>query len=110
MTAGAAVAILAHALAFFTRLPIPIPNRIPYDADYQRKAACLWPLVGWLVGGAMAIVLLFAQWLLPLSVSVVIALIAAVWLTGALHEDGFADVCDGFGSGATDPARILAII
>lgn len=106
----AAVAIVAHALAFFTRIPVPIPGRIAYNPDYQRKAACLWPLVGWLIGGFTAAVLLLAQLLLPLSVSVVIALSAAVWLTGALHEDGFADVCDGFGSGAADPARILTIM
>ncbi len=30
-------------------------------------------------------------------------------LTGALHEDGFADVCDGFGGGTT-PERVLAIM
>ena len=30
-------------------------------------------------------------------------------LTGALHEDGFADSCDGFGGG-WDKAQVLAIM
>ncbi|MEM9987684.1 MAG: adenosylcobinamide-GDP ribazoletransferase, partial [Bacteroidota bacterium] len=34
-------------------------------------------------------------------VGVVLALVAGVLLTGAFHEDGFADVCDGFGGGWT---------
>ena len=33
----------------------------------------------------------------------------AIWLTGALHEDGLADVADGFGGGRTleDKLRIM---
>ncbi|MBI1770768.1 MAG: adenosylcobinamide-GDP ribazoletransferase [Burkholderiales bacterium] len=30
-------------------------------------------------------------------------------LTGAFHEDGFADICDGFGGGVT-PVRVLEIM
>jgi adenosylcobinamide-GDP ribazoletransferase len=37
----------------------------------------------------------------PPLVSAVLATIATVWLTGAFHEDGLADVCDGFGGGWT---------
>ncbi len=35
----------------------------------------------------------------PLPVAVLLSLAATVLATGALHEDGFADVCDGFGGG-----------
>jgi adenosylcobinamide-GDP ribazoletransferase len=28
-------------------------------------------------------------------------MIASILITGAFHEDGFADVCDGFGGGWT---------
>ena len=36
-------------------------------------------------------------------------MIASILLTGAFHEDGFADVCDGFGGGWTKD-KILAIM
>jgi adenosylcobinamide-GDP ribazoletransferase len=36
-------------------------------------------------------------------------MLAGILLTGALHEDGLADVCDGFGGGAT-VERVLSIM
>ena len=36
-------------------------------------------------------------------------MIASVLVTGAFHEDGFADVCDGFGGGWTK-TKILTIM
>jgi adenosylcobinamide-GDP ribazoletransferase len=38
-----------------------------------------------------------------------LALITGIFLTGAFHEDGFADVCDGFGGGL-GKQRILDIM
>lgn len=84
------------ALIFFTRLPFwRIAN---IDKKYYEQVVPLWPIVGWLTGGAMA----FMAWLtfsIPVLVSVLICLIIRVMITGALHEDGFADFCDGFGGG-----------
>jgi adenosylcobinamide-GDP ribazoletransferase len=40
------------------------------------------------------------------AVSLLLSLIASVLTTGAFHEDGFADTCDGFGGGWTK-AKIL---
>ncbi len=36
-----------------------------------------------------------------MTVAVVLSVIAGIWITGAFHEDGFADVCDAFGGGWT---------
>ncbi|QIA08997.1 adenosylcobinamide-GDP ribazoletransferase [Draconibacterium halophilum] len=47
--------------------------------------------------------------ILPVSVAVVLSMVATILLTGAFHEDGFADFCDGFGGGYT-PERILEIM
>jgi len=44
-----------------------------------------------------------------MPVVVTVALLARVLLTGALHEDGLADFCDGFGGG-NNKERILAIM
>ena len=40
---------------------------------------------------------------------VLLSMIASIWITGAFHEDGFADACDGFGGGYTKE-RILEIM
>jgi adenosylcobinamide-GDP ribazoletransferase len=46
---------------------------------------------------------------LPETLAALVALLATVLTTGALHEDGLADTADGFGGGA-DAARKLAIM
>lgn len=94
-------------LAFFTRLPLWRLCNIP--AEHYRHVVPLWPLVGWLTGGVMALVFLSAQCFLPPTTAALLALGARLLLTGALHEDGFADFFDGFGGGTTRE-RILAIM
>lgn len=93
------------ALGFYTRLPVP-----PLQ-DYSQlpKSTLFLPLVGWLIGTITALSCYLADYLWPTPVAVIIALISGILLTGAFHEDGFADVCDGFGGGY-DKARILAIM
>jgi adenosylcobinamide-GDP ribazoletransferase len=75
-------------------------------------AAALWafPLVGGLLGLVAAGVLWAAESLgLPATLSAVLALAALALLSGALHEDGLADVADGFGGGGTQ-ARKMEIL
>lgn len=98
---------IVAAITFFTRLPLwRIVNLS--KQDYERVVP-LWPFAGWLTGGTMALVFWIAHMMFPISVSVVLTLMSRVLLTGALHEDGFADFCDGFGGG-TDKTHILAIM
>jgi len=87
------------ALCFFTRLPLWRIANVP--REYYERVTPLWPLVGWLTGGVMVIVFYVASIFLPAIVALLLAIIARVMLTGALHEDGFADFCDGFGGGTT---------
>jgi adenosylcobinamide-GDP ribazoletransferase len=42
-------------------------------------------------------------------VAVILSTAAGIYVTGAFHEDGFADMCDGFGGGMT-PERVLVIM
>ncbi len=65
--------------------------------------------MGWIVGGAGAAMLLSSTFIVPKIIAVILSVIATVLLTGAFHEDGFADACDGFGGGWTKE-RILAIM
>jgi adenosylcobinamide-GDP ribazoletransferase len=93
------------ALSFYTRLPHP------QMLDYKQlpQAAVFLSMIGWLVGGICALVFYLADLLWPQTTAVILALIAGILLTGALHEDGFSDVCDGFGGGMSKH-RILEIM
>lgn len=65
--------------------------------------------MGLLTGGVTAAVLWGCSLLLPWAVAVLLAIGARVLLTGALHEDGLADFCDGLGGG-TSRAQVLFIM
>ena len=98
---------IAAALTFFTRIPIWKWTEIPQR--YYSSVVVYWPLTGWVTGGFTALLLWSAAQVFPMLSAVVIALTGRALLTGALHEDGLADFCDGFGGGATKE-RILDIM
>ncbi len=83
-------------LRFFSRLPLPADSSEP---DFPR-ALRMAPVAGALLGLAAALPFLLALSLNePPLVAAILGVAAAVTLTGALHEDGLADVADGFGGG-----------
>lgn len=84
----------AVAFSFLTILPLRLGDR----GHTSVNDAVVWfPLVGAAIGALAGAVRLLAQPLLGVSVSSVLALIALVGLTGALHLDGLADSADGLG-------------
>ncbi|MDE2598697.1 MAG: adenosylcobinamide-GDP ribazoletransferase [Rhodocyclaceae bacterium] len=95
------------ALRFFTRLPVPA--WVGHSDAQLNRATRYFPLVGWIVGLIGAAVTWAAAWVLPLSIAVLLGMAATLLATGAFHEDGFADSCDGFGGGWTkeDVLRIM---
>jgi adenosylcobinamide-GDP ribazoletransferase len=99
---------IADALRFFTRLRVGGPGAAAtLDIDRIAWAA---PVAGVAVGLIGALVLGVTALLgLPLLLRAAFATAALVAATGALHEDGLADVADGFGGGATR-ARKLEIM
>ena len=100
---------VADALRFFTRFSV----RATPDADAALdigRIAWAAPIAGVFVGLAGALVLALTALLgLPLVLRASFATAAVVLSTGALHEDGLADVADGFGGGLTR-ARTLEIM
>lgn len=92
------------AAIFLTRLPIRWRGAWPADA--LRRSQWAFPVIGVLVGlaGAAAYAATAALGLPPMAAAVA-AVAAQVCLTGALHEDGLADLADGMG-GATPEARL----
>ena len=95
------------ALQFFTRLPVP--RWVGFDPQWLHHASRYFPAVGIVVGGCAALVYALAVMLWPPVIAVLLSTVATIWMTGAFHEDGFADVCDGFGGGMT-PERVLEIM
>lgn len=99
-------ALLVTACRFLTRLPLP--DRPVATTARLASAVRYYPAVGLLVGGAAALLLLVLAPLMGPVVAVLLAITATAALTGAMHEDGLADTCDGLG-GAT-AARTLEIM
>jgi adenosylcobinamide-GDP ribazoletransferase len=89
------------AVAFLTRLPVPAPAEPSLD-----RAAAFFPLVGLLVGGIAAGVRALGDQVLPPLPSTLLAIAAALLVTGALHEDGLADVADGLGAHVSRERRL----
>ena len=94
-------------LMFYTR--IPCPKSIDHNPDYLNKATRYFPFIGWIVGSISFVAFYFSTFFLSTETAVILAIIASVLTTGAFHEDGFADVCDGFGGGWTKE-KILIIM
>lgn len=95
-------------LVFMTRLPLRLDDRTQNRS--LADACALLPLVGVVVGLVGAAVLWLTQTVgLPPMAAAAIAVAATILLTGALHEDGLADVADGFGGGL-EKARKLEIM
>lgn len=95
------------ALQFYTRLPIP--RWVGFDPAWLAQASRYLPAVGLVVGSVAALTYGVALWLWSHPVAVLLSMVASIYLTGAFHEDGFADTCDGFGGGTTRE-RILEIM
>lgn len=95
------------AMGYFTR--IPMPKWVEVDDDKLNKAGRYFGLVGLLVGLLSAIVFWLTQNWLPAGVSVLLAMLTSILLTGGFHEDGLADTFGGFGGGGTaeDKLRIM---
>src|ERR1043166_5214507 len=94
---------LRTSAGFLTRLPIPLPG----TSGSLAQASRTFPLVGALIGAAAALVYAIVLNLgLTAWLSAGLAVAAALILTGALHEDGLADLADGLGARGDAPARL----
>jgi len=98
---------LLCAMGFFTR--IPLPAWVGYQHDDLDRAAPYFPLIGLLVGAIAVGAWWLAGQFWPARMALLISLIVTVLITGAFHEDGLADSCDGFGGGyqRADVLRIM---
>lgn len=89
---------IAACVGFYTRLPVPALAGERSFAEAQWAA----PIAGVVIGLVVGAVLMLAAGLgMPAGLAAALALGAGIAVTGALHEDGLADVADGFGGGRT---------
>ena len=92
---------LFAALMLFTRIPVRWSFFSTEPPDLTR-ASWSFPLIGLLVGvlsGILGDLCIYME--LPIFLSCVTAIIFSVIVTGAFHEDGLADMADGFGAGGS---------
>ncbi|TDX00078.1 adenosylcobinamide-GDP ribazoletransferase [Dinghuibacter silviterrae] len=101
------VRVFFTAVMFLTRLPVP--RWTDHRPEYLRQAPRYFPWVGLIVGLIAAGVYEAARLVFPVNIALVASMVSSILATGAFHEDGFADVCDGFGGGWTKE-KILAIM
>ena len=91
--------LLLVAVQFLTRLPVP--QFVNYDPQWLHQSSRHFPGVGLLVGLLCAGVFWLGSILFTPLVAAVISTAFGIKLTGAFHEDGLADSCDGLGGGLT---------
>ncbi len=99
---------------FYSRIPLPSN----FFSEENSNSSRYFSFVGWIAGGVCAAVWMLAEMIISNSVSwqsssespepvaVLLGLITGVLLTGALHEDGFADTCDAFGHGGSKEEKL----
>ena len=94
---------------FFTRIPVNWAY-FSDNAPNLTRAAWAFPLIGYFIGFCSGIIgdlsLFFG---LSTFISCLLAVAFSVMLTGAFHEDGLADMADGFGAGGS-PKKINEIM
>jgi len=96
---------LILAFQFLTRLPMPRVQDC--SATRQARAVVWFPLVGLVIGAGLAGVMSVVA---DPRLAAFFALLVWIWVTGALHLDGLADMADALGASHRDPERFLAVL
>jgi adenosylcobinamide-GDP ribazoletransferase len=93
------IRLLLTAVQYFTR--IRVPAWVGHAQEQLAGAIRYFPVVGLVVGASGAATLWLAAQGVPAPLPAILATVVTVLMTGAIHEDGLADTCDGLGGGAT---------
>ncbi len=95
------------AVMFYTR--IPVPSNVLHSQQVLNRSRKYFPLIGLIVGMIAAVTFILASLLFSVAMSLILSMLVSLLVTGAFHEDGFADSCDGFGGGWTQE-QVLEIM
>ncbi|WP_075221530.1 adenosylcobinamide-GDP ribazoletransferase [Acuticoccus yangtzensis] len=89
-------------VAFYSRLPVPYPQGVSLA-----RSVWVLPVAGALIALGPALLGALGLWFgLSSFAAAFITVMGLVIVTGALHEDGLADCCDGFWGGSTLSRRL----
>ncbi|BCE02410.1 adenosylcobinamide-GDP ribazoletransferase [Marinicellulosiphila megalodicopiae] len=83
------------AIGFLSRLPIA--QWVSFNPVNLQRSSYYFPVVAWLLSLLLVIMYSGFSYIFPQSISVFLIVLCGVIVTGALHEDGLADVCDALG-------------
>ena len=89
--------IFLNALVFLTR--IRVPSWVVFSQTNLQAAARYFPFIGFIVGALSAGVFYLSLIIFGSHLAVLLSMVFSIYLTGAFHEDGWADSCDAFGGG-----------
>jgi adenosylcobinamide-GDP ribazoletransferase len=98
---------LRLATQFLTRVPVPAVK--DFSAEELSRSSAWFPLVG-LAIGVVVTAIVFACALRSPAVAAALGLLAWVWLTGALHLDGLADLSDALAASHRDAQKFFAVL
>jgi adenosylcobinamide-GDP ribazoletransferase len=91
--------ILSNFESTSTKIDFDDPEQFRKYQQDLAKISRFFALVGLMLALICALIFIIAQSFLPLTISVALTLTAAILMSGALHEDGLADIFDGFWGG-----------
>jgi adenosylcobinamide-GDP ribazoletransferase len=100
---------LLQAVRFYSRLRVPVlaSETDPYGVPDFSRLPLVLPFAGILLALPGSVVLaLSLETGLPSLIGAILAIGVTCLITGAFHEDGLADMADGFGGGATIERRL----
>jgi adenosylcobinamide-GDP ribazoletransferase len=98
---------LRLALQFLTRLPVP--GVADFSSHDLARSATWFPFVGLVVGSLVGLVTCAVAQRSAMLAGI-LGVLAWVWLTGALHLDGLADLADALGAAHRDSQRFFAVL
>lgn len=75
---------------------VPINKSVSCESDNFKNGANFFALIGLLIGLCQYGLYILLTQIIEVSFAVIAIIIFDVLITGALHIDGFGDVCDGF--------------
>ncbi len=96
-----------NAWVFFTRFPAP--KWVVFQDEHLQEGARYFSLVGLILGLLCAGCFYLLNLVFTVDLAVLLTMVICVLATGAFHEDGWADCCDGFGGGYAK-TQILTIM
>jgi adenosylcobinamide-GDP ribazoletransferase len=98
---------LRLATQFLTRLPVPAVE--DSSAEEFSRSSAWFPFVGLVIGVVVSAVI-FACARRNAAVGAAVGLLTWVWLTGALHLDGLADLSDALAAAHRDSQKFFAVL